>query len=186
LLGLSIQLIGKHGESLRKKRKFFIKVNFTDFIAVPLLKEMIKVFMPRNEFGDARIFANGKADVVNSPSGKYACRVFNEENCRFAAWLFRNVEQLAFGALPNGMKLRFDEDAGPFPEKPTVNDGTAILGNVALDVVKAIAEAGVIAFKHGDKLRFPSKSEPTTELMNVGSDTGWSCRGGHGFKTPNV
>jgi len=66
--------------------------------------------------------------------------IWNKKYALLSVVFKRNIYQTAIRSPPNSMELSLNDDAGVFPNQPTVLDAAARLGNLSLNINEAIVD----------------------------------------------
>ena len=141
----------------------------------------------RDELSDARIFADGHADVLNPLSGENRRRVWQEQYLLFSVFFSGDIEKRAIWLLPYGMKLTLYQDAGPLPDEPPIDDAAAVLFDLMLCVVEAISEPSVLSGGDRHKYRIASGAvDVSTETANIRCYAEWRGCSSHFLISPNT
>ena len=84
-----------------------------------------------------RIVVQWLPNIIHLPPLVGAGRIWKKKDARNWSRFWSDVEQLAFGVTPDAMKLGFDQNTRPFPNRPTDN----LLAAVGSDVLRKNGEA---------------------------------------------
>jgi hypothetical protein len=127
---LDIQELAANGE-WRVERHFFHP--FTELVLIRHLK-LQKLF-------DSRIPTDGETHIVTPLAFENALAIGSKKNSILTVLFWTDVNQRAIEVSPNGMKLSFRKNSGPFPNCPAVLHGTARLVDFLSDISEAIRES---------------------------------------------
>ena len=84
------------------------------------------------------VFDERLSHVVNLTAFILRSRVCEENNLLRKDSIWREVDKRAVRSTPDGVKLGFDEDARPLPERPAGDHGSALGRDLLLDDGKAL------------------------------------------------
>jgi hypothetical protein len=134
--------------------------------ALASVHELEFVFAGLDELSDAWVRGKGASDISHLTTFVASLWIWKEQN----TWhcdLFRcHIVQLTDGASPNGVELGLDHRARPFPDLPSIANGPAVLGRVALDYGEAVVGIGVRYWFHWEESRLLGLDQFTTEIYD--------------------